>query len=62
LGEGNSSCSIKGPVPLEKGDNHKNVKKKVGSFNNLLQNHRANFNQTRNKSFWEGRGDSSFFK
>jgi hypothetical protein len=29
-----------GPGPLQKGDNHKNVKMGVGSFNNLLlQNH-----------------------
>jgi hypothetical protein len=34
-------CSNKGPGPLQRGDNHKNVKKGVGSFKNLLlQNHR----------------------
>jgi hypothetical protein len=32
-------CSNKGPGPLQRGDNHKNVKMRVGSFKYLLQNH-----------------------
>jgi hypothetical protein len=49
--------SNEGPGPLQRGDNHKKLKMEVGSFNNLLlQNHRANFNQTWNKSsFSKGR-------
>jgi hypothetical protein len=30
------NCSNKGPVPLQRGDNNKNV---VGSFKNRLKNH-----------------------
>jgi hypothetical protein len=54
-------CSNKGPGPLQRGNNHKNVKMGLGSFNNLLQNHWANFNQTRKKSSL-GEGDSNLFK
>jgi hypothetical protein len=51
------ACSNKGSGPLQRGDNNKNVKMGVGSFDNLLlQNHCANFNQTRNKSSL-GEGD-----
>jgi hypothetical protein len=53
--------SNKGPGPLQRGDNHKKCKNVGGSFNNLLRNQRANFNQTRNKSSL-GVGNSSFFK
>jgi hypothetical protein len=49
-------CSNKGLGPLQRGDNHKNG---VGSFKNLpLQNQRANFNQTWQKSSL-GEGDLS---
>jgi hypothetical protein len=62
LGEEIQIFSNKGPGPLQRGDNHKNVKMGVWSFNNLLfQNQWANFNQTQNKSSL-GKGDSSFFK
>jgi hypothetical protein len=55
-------CSNKGPGPLQRGDNHKNVKMGWGSFtNNFLQNHRTNFNQTWHKLSLEGE-DVSFFK
>jgi hypothetical protein len=54
-------CSNKGPGPLERGDNHKKCQNGVESFKNLLlQNHRANFNQTWYKSSL-GKGDSNFF-
>jgi hypothetical protein len=39
-------CSNKGPGPLLRGDNYKNVRLGWG----LLQNHLANFNQTWHKS------------
>jgi hypothetical protein len=59
--KGNQAWTNKGPGPLQRGDNHKNVKIGVGSFKNLLlQNHSANFNQTWYKSSL-GRGDSSLF-
>jgi hypothetical protein len=46
-----------GPRPLQRGDNHKNVKMRWGSFKNFLfQNHWAKFNQTWRKSFLGGRG------
>jgi hypothetical protein len=49
-------CSNKGSCPLQRGDNHKKLKMGVGSFDNLfLQNHWANFNQTRINHPW-GRG------
>jgi hypothetical protein len=32
------NCSNQGPGPLQRGDNYKNG---VGSFENLLKNHRA---------------------
>jgi hypothetical protein len=54
-------CSNKGPGPLHRGDNHKNVKMGWGSFKNLLQNHWANFNQNRKISSLGG-GDSNLFK
>jgi hypothetical protein len=54
--------SNKGPCPLQRGDNHKNVKMGwARSFKNLLQNQRANFNQTWHKSSL-GKDDSSLFK
>jgi hypothetical protein len=35
-------CSNKGPGPLQRGDNQRNVKKRVGSFKNLiLKNYEA---------------------
>jgi hypothetical protein len=35
-------CSNKGPGPLQKGDNHKNVKMGWGSFkNHILKNYEA---------------------
>jgi hypothetical protein len=35
-------CSIKGPGPVQRGDNHKNVKFAVRSFKNLiLKNYEA---------------------
>jgi hypothetical protein len=46
-------CSNKGQGPLQRGDNHKNVKNGVGSFKNL-QNHWANFNQPWHKSSLRG--------
>jgi hypothetical protein len=54
-------CSNKGPSPLQREDNYKNVKMGVGSFSNLPQNHWANFNQTWDRSSL-GEGDLSFFK
>jgi hypothetical protein len=55
-------CSNKGPVPLQVGDNHKNVKMGWGSFKNLfLQNNQANFKQTWHKSSLNGE-DLSVFK
>jgi hypothetical protein len=33
------NCSNKGPDPLQRGDNYKNVKNRVESYKNLLQNH-----------------------
>jgi hypothetical protein len=60
--KGMQVCSDKGPGSLQRGDNHKNEKKGVGSFKNpLLQNHWANFNQTWHKSFL-GVGDLTLFK
>jgi hypothetical protein len=32
LGEGIQVCSIKGPGPLQRGDNHKNIKMEWGHF------------------------------
>jgi hypothetical protein len=62
LGEENSSLFVEGPCPLQRRDNHINVKNGVGPFKNLLlQNHWANLNQTCHKSFL-GEGDSSLFK
>jgi hypothetical protein len=29
-------CSNKGPGPLQRGDNHRNVRKKEGSFKNFI--------------------------
>jgi hypothetical protein len=53
---------IKGPDPLQRGDNHKKCKIGMGSFKNLLlQNHWANFNYTWHKSFL-GKEKSSLFK
>jgi hypothetical protein len=52
--KGMQVCSNKGPGPLERGDNHKNVKMGWGHLKNY---HWANFNQTWHKSFL-GRGDS----
>jgi hypothetical protein len=55
-------CSIKGPCPLPRGDNYKNVNKKWdGVIKNLLKNHWASYNQTWHKSFFEG-DDSSLLK
>jgi hypothetical protein len=51
-------CSNKWPGLLQRGDNHKNG---VGSFQNFLQNHKANFNQTWHKSSL-GEGDISLLK
>jgi hypothetical protein len=51
--------SNKGPGPLQRGDNHKKLKMGWGHLNFLLQNHKANFNQTWHKSSLKG-GDSSF--
>jgi hypothetical protein len=53
-------CSNKGPGPLQRGDNHKKSENRVESFENLLQNYWANFNQTWHKSSLEG-GDISLF-
>jgi hypothetical protein len=39
-------CLNKGPGPLLRGDNHKNVKMGYGHLKNLLQNQEAKFNQT----------------
>jgi hypothetical protein len=47
-------CSNKEPGPLQRGDNHKNIKK------HHLQNHWVNFNQTWNRSFLGGWGSSLF--
>jgi hypothetical protein len=56
------NCSNKGTGPLQRGDNHKNEKNRVGSFKNpLLQNHLANFNQTWHKSSL-GVGDLRLFE
>jgi hypothetical protein len=49
-------CSIKGPGPLQRGANHKNVKLGWGHLKNW-----ANFDQTWHKSSL-GEGDSSLFK
>jgi hypothetical protein len=49
--------SNKGPGPLQRGDNHKNEKNRVGSF----KNHLANFIQTWHKSSL-GVGDLSLLK
>jgi hypothetical protein len=58
-------CSNQGPDPLERGDNHRNVKMGWGQLRFFfLQNHLANFNQTWHKlsleeeysSFFKGRG------
>jgi hypothetical protein len=44
--------SKKRSCPLQRGDNHKNVKNGVGSFKNIfLQNHWTNFNQSWHKSY-----------
>jgi hypothetical protein len=51
--KGIQGCSNKGPGLLQRGDNKKNVKRGVGSFKNLLQNHLAKFNQTWHKSSLE---------
>jgi hypothetical protein len=61
--KGNQVCPNKGPGPLQRGDNYKNVKLGWGHLriNLLLQNHWANFNQTWHKSSLGG-GDSSLFK
>jgi hypothetical protein len=48
-------CLNKGPVPLQRGDNHKNVKIGVGSFNNLPQNHWASLNRLGINHHW-GKG------
>jgi hypothetical protein len=53
-------CSNKGPGPLQRGDNHKKCKNRVGSFKNL-QKHRANLDQTWHKSSL-GKGDLDLFK
>jgi hypothetical protein len=42
LVKGIQVCSNKGPGPLQRGDNHKNEKNGVGSFQNLiLKNYEA---------------------
>jgi hypothetical protein len=46
------NCSNKGPGPLKTGDNHKNAKNGVGSFQNLLQNHWARIGHIYMKTFW----------
>jgi hypothetical protein len=54
-------CSNKGSGPLQRGDNHKNVKMGWGHLKIFSRNNWANFNQTWHKSSL-GEGDSSFFK
>jgi hypothetical protein len=55
-------CSNKGPGPLQREDNHKNVKMGWGHIINLFfQNHWANYNQNWHKSSLEGE-DSSVVK
>jgi hypothetical protein len=54
--------SNKGPGPLQRGDNHRNVKMGCGNLKIFfLQNYWANFNQAWHKSSLEGE-DSSVFK
>jgi hypothetical protein len=47
-------CLIKGPGPLQRGDNDKNVKMGWDHLKILLQNHWAKFNQTWHKSSLRG--------
>jgi hypothetical protein len=60
-GEDIQVCSNEGRHHPLRGDNSKRVKTHKKIYENLLQNHRANFNQTWHKSSF-GRGDSSLFK
>jgi hypothetical protein len=54
-------CSNKGPGPLQRGDNDKNVKRGWGNLKIFfLQNHWANFNQTWHKSSLEEENSSVF--
>jgi hypothetical protein len=54
-------CSNKGPGPLQRGDNHKNVKMDLGHLKIFSRKYLANFNQTWQKSSF-GIGDSSVFQ
>ena len=59
---GTQVCSNEGLRPFPRGNNFEMAKNTLTKFKNLLlQNHRANLNQTwHNASF--GEGDSSLFK
>jgi hypothetical protein len=53
-------CLNEEPDPLQRGDNHKNVKM-GGSYKDVLPNNKVNFNQSWYKSSLD-EGDSSLFK
>jgi hypothetical protein len=55
------NCSKKGPVPLQRGNNHKKCKNRVGSFKNILNIHWYRIAHIYMKDFWYN-VDSSLFK